>query len=701
MIASPSRAALLTTGVLGLLLFGAWPLSAQTTAEVPTFKVVPSGTGALSLEVVIPSKLKLSEESWRLEKETEILAVGTVAEATGTEVPAQVSFPLDGKFAGQKLVGVKLLGADKPIDLPQLEIPALEVQPGSEGRRTQSGTSSVTDKSGKVRSRLYPILVAALAIALLVVAAFALRTKWKFWQTEEDPGSPKSFPIQQAGNNEQPPPNLTRPEILKEMQGSLTKIKEDLATLLSKSTSPPAADSPPSVLDPPLQASSTGGVIGLQALASTAEQFWTTQRSLTQLAEIAKERGLQLFRWPDFQTCFEGSGIRTDHIQFQPWKPGAQGLVFLGWRESLNRPLSLYPASLSSFSSLEGKSILQALFEFRPPLTGSTLLNALRPVQPAQLGVAGDHYKLDKPGLIETRSTTAPGGQTDDSPHAPYPTNQPQNASYSPFESALDRISGIATSLTALQDKLSRLSDPRTDSALEPRIRSIESQVGEILRLVKASPVVEPPTSAPTATEMEAPMDSLRVPLASAPTLTTVTPAEAASRVRTLERLLAQPVLAASSEGEYLLALKALREIARIDVPRLPSGQFFRLAMNHAESASAIPIELIDDPGMDFPRLQKPEGTFMTLEQAWQVFLGFELDYPRWALVFPWSRLQKGAPTLARDLVDSTRSPSPLPEIVRCVEPLVLERRPNENAFGVVRKMVVAPIDATLLRGSS
>lgn len=749
---------LLISIALGFLLGAPWPLPAQAPATEPRFDVVRAESGALRLEAALPSSFKLLNENWRLQLEKQELAVGEVAESASKDSPVLISFVLDDKFSGQSLAGLTLVGGASPIKVPPLLVPAklrvFVLLPADgqwkaedlefltafdvkipisrvEGQRAELDLSGLTEihlgDTAGLRSRsdrrrvtgvaqlppspLYPVLVGALAVALLVaLAALARATQWKFWQTKVPPEGGEGD--KEEGINDQEGHAHQRTEqaaALKEIQGSLDKIEGGVVTLVASlkeyfAPSSPPGESERTPQDSTLRRRPAPVVNGFKALAPTAEQFWMTQRRPTELAEFAKERGLQLFLWQDFLDSFQGSGIRTDDIRLQSWKAGSPGLLFLGWREGLNRPISLYPAQLSSFSTPEGRSVLQALFEFRPALAFGAPLAGLKPIRAAQIGVAGTHYKLVAQGAIEAASATSQGGETVGDARSPYQSPHQPLGDSPLFETGAARLAEITGSLAALQNTISQLGEARTEPALEARVRSTESQVGELLRLFKIHLDSNKVSGAPVPAAVVAATtpDSTRNPIVSTPTLARVPAADAAARLHGIVRLLTHPApVVGSSEGDYLLALEALRQKARAADQSLPAGQFYRLAMNHPESASAIRIDFVDDPGAEYPRLLKPEGTYMTLEQAWQVFLGFEIDYLRLALVFPWSRLQKGSPTLTRDLVDATRSPSPLPEIVRCVQPLVLEHRPNDNAYAVVTKWQVAPIDAILLGGAS
>jgi hypothetical protein len=98
--------------------------------------------------------------------------------------------------------------------------------------------------------------------------------------------------------------------------------------------------------------------------------------------------------------------------------------------------------------------------------------------------------------------------------------------------------------------------------------------------------------------------------------------------------------------------------------------------------------------GMQFRR---SDDGWVPADSIWQVFLRIaaaeEAPAGIVALVFPWSRLEKGAPQLARNLVDAGGS-GPLGEYVRCLVPAILERRGHLGGYAVVQKMIVAPIEA-------
>jgi hypothetical protein len=170
--------------------------------------------------------------------------------------------------------------------------------------------------------------------------------------------------------------------------------------------------------------------------------------------------------------------------------------------------------------------------------------------------------------------------------------------------------------------------------------------------------------------------------------------AEPLEIVRIIEEILARRELGEiGQERDYLLALQELRGAVENSVGKaiLQIGWYQTVFGEGGVALAEVFLQKSDRGAL---RLINGDGQPLELTASWQVLLGaWELTDPegRCVLFFPWSRLAKGAPVVARELVDR-RGSGALAEYVRCERPALLG--PTGGArYQVRQKMLVRPLE--------
>jgi hypothetical protein len=478
-----------------------------------------------------------------------------------------------------------------------------------------------------------------------------------------------------------------------------------------------------------------GSGAGPDRLARAAERWWRSGRSeLDELQRITVGQSLQLYEWAEFSIVLKTTIASTVPLRFVRWRPEARGPSFLGCRDPGTSLLHVVPANARAFSSDQGLSALRGLFHLHPEPKGKVFdLVAVR--RTCRLRPHGDHYRLETKGEL----------QTDQGPASPYQPPGELAASAPPPPERGGAPDAAGTTLPELQEAIREEIDRFSKKVLD-QLKSgfAESQrrhdeVAEVLRALVAEngarPGISPgqpqrfadellrrlvpglqaalPSAVPSASAlalpaawappadsaMPAPPELRQHPAAESapPPAGTVAPEQFSWLHRLLDHL---DVRETGQAREYLEALRDLQTlVSRQDGAGASQAAYFRVS-SEAETSFSLHEVWLEADAEQGMRVRKKDGSWLSPETVWQVFLGV---FPAGggggpltpvALVFPWSRLEKGAPVVARSLVDGRRSGA-LAEFVRCVQPAVLEWRSPESAYVAVNKLVVRPLGAS------
>lgn len=473
----------------------------------------------------------------------------------------------------------------------------------------------------------------------------------------------------------------------------------------------------------------------LEAMRTLVEAEWRGRTDPEKLAAVARDLGLSLYEWVNLDDIHATTAPSLVDLRFEPWNPRSRRPVFVGWRIPGTGVLSVAPVSRWGFGSGSGFSALGKLFDFDPKPTDRMLeFHTLR--RPCELTRRGEVYRLGRKGEVGTSpatdgpvAATGPGllerGGVEPGPAPP--------TAVAPADDPMRNLirEELRRSLGSLPETLARVEagqrESRADLARwESEFRKLREQLALRVapaeqttgRSVSTAPRSEAHARAPW--EADAPPVEIlpppdRPPWPEAETLTAAAPSEMSSlagpspsTVRPNWRAFSwiQDALRASAAvtarpgvpGDYMGALVGLRslllEAAPTSLPE-PRVDFAQVAMD-AELFTLQPVR--PEKGPHGEQFRKSDDGWVLADSIWQVFLRIaataeEASAGMVALAFPWSRLEKGAPQLARNLVDAGGS-GPLGEFVRCLVPAILERRGHLGGYAVVQKMIVAPIEA-------
>jgi hypothetical protein len=146
----------------------------------------------------------------------------------------------------------------------------------------------------------------------------------------------------------------------------------------------------------------------------------------------------------------------------------------------------------------------------------------------------------------------------------------------------------------------------------------------------------------------------------------------------------------------YVSALAELRETLAKKAAEQGFGAWFARVSNAGIAQGWLLQEVSIESGPR-PRFLSNQGLAIFADYAWQVMLaiaeaGTGPQPERVVILFPWSRLEKGAPAIARSLVQWPTS-TLRPELVRCIRPALLEWSDQAAGYTMTKPMVVAPVE--------
>lgn len=464
---------------------------------------------------------------------------------------------------------------------------------------------------------------------------------------------------------------------------------------------------------------------GSKRLARVAAEWWRDGDSdLDRLSAIAEKESLHLYEWLRFSDVLRTIAPGSTPLYFSRWHRHGTGPVFLGWKE--RQDLYLVPVNLEVFDSDQGLSALRALFELTPPPARKEFL--LRTVRRAcHLSPRADHYRLQERGVLETAplgATTvadveesAPVAVAVPPPDLPTVTGPYQLADLRAV--VHDELRPIAAALSTLEsdgaerrrllvgiDMATRSLRPRdTSEAAELRtiIRDAVWQAiasagarGDHLTGTPWTEVPERPEKVPATPALIAGIQSPEVP--AIPDGPDPAPVAMTTDFRWLADTLSYLEIGpAGSAVDYVRALRRMKDDLQYRETSQPPVRmaYCRVSFDDPDRCKLQEVHLALDTGD--PKFRKKDASWITSEAVWQVFIaavapGEGTGPGPVAVAFPWSRLEKGAPMIARHLVDTSRSGA-TGDIVRCLEPAVLVPRDDGDEYIVAKKMVVAPLD--------
>ena len=473
----------------------------------------------------------------------------------------------------------------------------------------------------------------------------------------------------------------------------------------------------------------------LEAMKTLVEEQWRERTEPEKLAAVSRDLGLSLYEWVNLEDIHATTAPSLVDLRFEPWNPGSRRPVFVAWRMPGAGVLSVAPVSRWGFGSGSGFSALGKLFDFDPKPADRMLdFHTLR--RPCELTRRGDVYRLGRKGEIGTSPATgglpaaAGAGLFANSTVKPGPV--PATAVAPPDGLLRDLVrEEFRRALGSLPETLGRIEASQRDSRaavarLESELRELREQrplradpeptpiarsvlaeapAAEVDAPVRSDAVAPPFDFLPPPDLPEWPQLELQAPpaLSKVPSVTGPPPTAARSIGRTfswIEKALRESTATARpmAPGQYLGALDSLRSRLLEAAPSssAPQVDFAQVAMD-ADLFTLQPVWPERGPHGE-KQFRKSGDGWVLPDSIWQVFLRIattteEAPAGVVALAFPWSRLEKGAPQLARNLVDAGGS-GPLGEYVRCLAPAILERRGHLGGYTVVQKMIVAPIEA-------
>jgi hypothetical protein len=592
--------------------------------------------------------------------------------------------------------------------------------------------------------------IAAIALASFYLVVRALIQKPVGWWTTLRRRRGKAPSETEVGGESPPDPLLPT---LQELNRKLARMSERIELLVQTSSAGGRGrESPPSTTAPSLASrgrheAEAASVLStrpgqtfenpLKAMRSLVEERWRGSSDLEGLPAVSQDLGLSLFGWASFDDILKSTAPSLIDLRFEPWNPRSRNPVFVGWRHSDADPLLLAPVDPVGFGIGQGLEALSKLFDLQPRPTDRVFQfhSLLRPctVNPRGSGV----YRLARRGEIgiATAGSSAPVRPADGALEIVV-ERAPAQPSATAFSEDLLRAV-VRDELSGALGEFQRMSARPLEGLVAQvrttlgRLESNHPMLRERALLGEPAPATAPPAvpreSSQAVARIEAPNeidgaagdlrpapDSPRRPEAEMTTQSPPAPLEPSS-IAGPPPATPRPTLRAfawvdealrdaedagprpGEPGAYLRALDGLRSFLLEAAPPSrtePRVDFAQVAMD----ADLFTLQAVrPEKGPHGMQFRRSDDGWVPADSIWQVFLRIaaaeEAPAGIVALVFPWSRLEKGAPQLARNLVDAGGS-GPLGEYVRCLVPAILERRGHLGGYAVVQKMIVAPIEA-------